>query len=106
MRGKLAFVLGATVGYVLGTRAGRERYEQIKRASSAVWQTEPVQRGVGAVKGVVDSQLDEIKAFVRRASSDMFSNMARRTSDSQPTKAAANKAAKDAGVDADSPEQS
>ncbi|MBM9509669.1 YtxH domain-containing protein [Actinacidiphila acididurans] len=30
MRYRLTFVVGAVVGYVLGTRAGRERYEQLR----------------------------------------------------------------------------
>ena len=30
MRGKILFVFGLAVGYVLGTRASRERYEHIK----------------------------------------------------------------------------
>jgi hypothetical protein len=30
MKGKLTLLVGGAVGYVLGTRAGRERYEQIK----------------------------------------------------------------------------
>jgi hypothetical protein len=58
MKGKLAFILGAAVGYVLGTRAGRERYEQIKRGAQRVWRTEPVQRGVGLVKGAVPEQAE------------------------------------------------
>ena len=29
MRGKLIFVAGAALGFVLGARAGHERYEQI-----------------------------------------------------------------------------
>ena len=29
MKGKIGLVVGIGVGYVLGTRAGRERYEQI-----------------------------------------------------------------------------
>ena len=29
----IGFVAGAAVGYVLGTRAGRARYDQIKRLS-------------------------------------------------------------------------
>ncbi len=31
MRFRTGMVVGAAVGYVLGARAGRERYEQIKR---------------------------------------------------------------------------
>lgn len=33
MRYRLTFVAGLAVGYVLGTRAGRERYEQLRRAT-------------------------------------------------------------------------
>ncbi|MBL1065406.1 hypothetical protein [Streptomyces sp. 7-21] len=33
MRRKLTFLAGAAVGYVLGARAGRERYEQMCRAA-------------------------------------------------------------------------
>ncbi|MBO8190932.1 YtxH domain-containing protein [Streptomyces oryzae] len=32
MRYRLTFVSGLAVGYVLGARAGRERYEQIRKA--------------------------------------------------------------------------
>lgn len=31
MSGKVAFVVGLGIGYVLGARAGRERYEQLKQ---------------------------------------------------------------------------
>ncbi|WP_175411109.1 YtxH domain-containing protein [Streptomyces sp. TRM64462] len=33
MRYKLTFVIGLAVGYVLGTRAGRERYEQLRKSA-------------------------------------------------------------------------
>ncbi|MET9427503.1 MULTISPECIES: YtxH domain-containing protein [unclassified Streptomyces] len=33
MRYKLAFVVGLAFGYVLGTRAGRERYEQLRKSA-------------------------------------------------------------------------
>ena len=42
MRGKAGLVVGLAVGYVLGTRAGRERYEQIKAAALKVWNLDPV----------------------------------------------------------------
>jgi len=34
---KLTFAVGIAAGYVLGTRAGRGRYEQIKQVSSRAW---------------------------------------------------------------------
>lgn len=40
---KFPFLLGAGLGYLLGTRAGRGQYEKIKKASTAVWQSTPVQ---------------------------------------------------------------
>lgn len=48
--GKLGFLAGAAAGYVLGTRAGRERYEQIRAISSKVWNSGPVQRQVSSAK--------------------------------------------------------
>lgn len=84
MRGKLAFVLGAAVGYVLGTRAGRERYEQIKRGAERLWQTEPVQQGVGLVKDAVDERTDDLKAFAIRVGNDVFSNLAGAREKSDP----------------------
>ncbi|WP_181158426.1 YtxH domain-containing protein [Leucobacter massiliensis] len=67
MKGKVAFVVGAAVGYVLGTRAGRERYEQIKQGAQKLWSTEPVQKGVELVQGVAQTRLDEVKAVLARA---------------------------------------
>lgn len=50
MRGKIGIVVGLAAGYVLGSRAGRERYEQIKSGFLKVWNTDPVQKQVGKVK--------------------------------------------------------
>lgn len=50
MRGKAGLVIGLAAGYVLGTRAGRERYEQIRTQWLKVWNTEPVQKQVGKAK--------------------------------------------------------
>ncbi|MEU6760788.1 YtxH domain-containing protein [Streptomyces sp. NPDC046685] len=36
MRYKVTFVVGLTIGYVLGTRAGRERYEQLKKSAREI----------------------------------------------------------------------
>jgi hypothetical protein len=50
MRGKAGLVIGLAIGYVLGTRAGRERYEQIKAQARKVWDSAPVQDQVDKVK--------------------------------------------------------
>ena len=44
MRYRAAFIVGFAVGYVVGARAGRERYEQIKQASQKVAASPPVRK--------------------------------------------------------------
>ncbi len=48
--GKISFLLGAAVGYVLGARAGQQRYEQIKSGATQLWQSKPVQQQVDQAK--------------------------------------------------------
>jgi hypothetical protein len=46
--GKATFILGLGVGYVLGSRAGRERYDQLKERATGVWNNPRVQDKVDA----------------------------------------------------------
>lgn len=55
MRGKVGVVIGLAAGYVLGSRAGRERYEQIKAQWLKLWHLDPVQQRVEKVKDFVKS---------------------------------------------------
>lgn len=64
MRGKVGLVIGLTVGYVLGTRAGRERYEQIKTQADKVWNTAPVQNQVEKVKDFATSSAAALPSTV------------------------------------------
>jgi hypothetical protein len=41
---KLTFIAGMAAGYVLGARAGKRRYRQIKQVSNKVWTSQPVER--------------------------------------------------------------
>jgi hypothetical protein len=58
MRGKLTFVAGAAIGFVLGTRAGRERYEDIKNATRKLLDSPTVHEATG----VVQSQASKLYA--------------------------------------------
>ncbi|MEU6999964.1 YtxH domain-containing protein [Nonomuraea sp. NPDC046570] len=49
MRYRLMFAAGLAIGYVLGSRAGRERYEQIKRLTRRVADNPTVQETAGLV---------------------------------------------------------
>jgi hypothetical protein len=50
MRGKLMFGAGIGLGYVLGTRAGRERYDQIRGKAKQTWESKTVQDAAGALQ--------------------------------------------------------
>ncbi|MFI5429689.1 YtxH domain-containing protein [Aeromicrobium sp. UC242_57] len=47
---KLTVLVAAAAGYVLGTRAGRERYEQIKDKATKAWNNPKVQDTVEGVQ--------------------------------------------------------
>lgn len=47
---KLTLLVAAGAGYVLGTRAGRERYEQIKQQTTKFWNNPTVQDTVDGVQ--------------------------------------------------------
>jgi hypothetical protein len=50
MKTRMMFMAGAAIGYVLGTKAGRERYEQIKRLSQQVSENPNVQEAAGMLR--------------------------------------------------------
>ncbi|MFC5952173.1 hypothetical protein ACFQH9_28305 [Pseudonocardia lutea] len=50
----LKFLLGAAVGYVLGAKAGRERYEQLHRTYQRVADHPAVQGAAGVVRARVE----------------------------------------------------
>ncbi len=64
MRGKLLFVAGAAVGYVLGARAGRKRYEQIKSAAARVWESPGIQKQVNAVEDYAAEKFGEVPGML------------------------------------------
>ncbi len=47
MRGKLLFIGGLAAGFVLGSRAGREKYEEIRAGAKKVWENPTVQEAAG-----------------------------------------------------------
>lgn len=50
MKYRAMFFAGAAIGYVLGTKAGRERYEQIRLASQRVTENPTVQEAAGVLR--------------------------------------------------------
>jgi hypothetical protein len=50
MRGKLMFITGLAAGFVLGSRAGREKYEEISANAKKVWEHPTVQEAAGVAQ--------------------------------------------------------
>jgi hypothetical protein len=64
VKGKILFVAGLGLGYVLGTRAGREKYEELRQAALKVWNDPRVQKQVDAVEDFVKDKAPEVADFV------------------------------------------
>ena len=64
MKGKLLFIAGLGIGYVLGTRAGREQYEKLKAQAARLWNDPRVQKQVDAVEGYVKDKAPDVAEFV------------------------------------------
>jgi hypothetical protein len=64
MKGKILLLTGLAVGYVLGTRAGRERYDEIKDAATKLWNDPRVQKPVKQAEEFVKDTAPEVVEFV------------------------------------------
>ena len=64
MKGKAALVVGLAAGYVLGTRDGRGRYEQIKSQANRLWNDPKVQKNVAQASDVVKDKAPQVQAKV------------------------------------------
>jgi hypothetical protein len=61
MRGKLMFISGLAAGFVLGSRAGREKYEEIRANAKKVWEHPTVQEAAGVAQAQANKLYSEGK---------------------------------------------
>ncbi|HEY0001709.1 MAG TPA: hypothetical protein VGB74_14725 [Actinoplanes sp.] len=61
MRGKLMFITGLAAGFVLGSRAGREKYEEIRVNAKKVWEHPTVQEAAGVAQAQANKLYSESK---------------------------------------------
>lgn len=94
MKGKILFLAGLGVGYLLGTRAGRERYEQIKAAASKLWNAPVVQKQVDTVQEFVKDKAPDVVEFVADGAKKVAAQVSGRSSTSSARKPTTSTAAK------------
>jgi hypothetical protein len=61
---KLSFLIGGAAGYVLGTKAGRERYEQIVSSARRLGSSQTVQSTAGVLQGQFDSASQRARSLL------------------------------------------
>jgi len=61
MRGKMMFLVGAAAGWVLGTRAGREKYDQMMAAARKAMDNPTVHETTGQLQAQASKLLDQGK---------------------------------------------
>ncbi len=67
MKNKVLIAFGGAVGYVLGTKAGRTRYAELKNVGSRFIHSPPVQRAVRSTTMTVQAKMPFLRgAGVRR----------------------------------------
>ena len=64
MRGKILLVVGLGVGYVLGARAGRGRYDEIVAKVQGIWNDPRVQKQVTNATDFVKDKAPAVAEFV------------------------------------------
>ena len=65
MGGKTTFLVGLGVGYVLGTRSGRERYEQIAGRAQQMWRDPRVQEKAGQAQQLAKEKAGQAQQLVK-----------------------------------------
>lgn len=78
---KLRILIAFAIGYLLGAKAGRDRYEQLRRAYRRATSNDQVRRvidqgkemldaGTAQARGVVSQQLSQVSDAIRDRASD------------------------------------
>jgi hypothetical protein len=76
MKVRTSLLIGFAAGYVLGSKAGRERYEQIRKVARTIAENPPIRQvldeaknladaGTVKARGAMGDQLRDVSATIR-----------------------------------------
>ena len=69
---KIVVLAAAAGAYVLGAKAGRERYEQIRINALQLWRNPRVQKTTSQAADLVKDKVPEVKAHMSDAAREVF----------------------------------
>ncbi|OJX63143.1 MAG: hypothetical protein BGO95_08980 [Micrococcales bacterium 73-13] len=76
LKGKLVLIgLGVGVGYILGAKAGRERYDQIAKAAGTVWNAPLVKDVRETAATFVNDRLEDAACLLKKGASGVIDRM-------------------------------
>lgn len=75
MKGRILLVVGLGIGYVLGTRAGREQYDKIAATASKLWNDPRVKKQVDTAQDFVKDKAPEVAEFVADGAKKVVSQL-------------------------------
>ena len=64
MKPRTGAILGFAVGYVLGAKAGKERYEQIRKVASTIANNPPIRQVLDESKALADKGTTKARAAI------------------------------------------
>ncbi len=72
---KFSFILGFGIGYVLGSKAGRQRYEQLLRSWRQVRDNPAVQEAAGLMQARAENVVGAVKSRIGSETSDPMASV-------------------------------
>ena len=82
---KLSVIAAGAVGYVLGARAGRERYEQIVQQAQRFWNDPRVQQKASEAAEVIKDKAPDVGAHLADAAKATAAKVTSNGSDNRET---------------------
>ena len=81
MRGRLGFLIGFGAGYVLGAKAGTERYEQLRRLYDNLVSSPTFQGATGKAREAAGTGYEQAKGFASEGASKVSGAVKERRTD-------------------------
>lgn len=88
---KISMLAAAAVGYVLGARAGRGRYDQISEKAHDFWENPKVRQAAADAKDVAAEQAPVVKDKITDAANKVADKTTKKTSSSRSSSSGAAK---------------